>query len=627
MGQLQTTNKISFQINFFHSMKHVKNLGLLLVLIILTQLGQANTLDSLLALSKKETNTKLQCDYYLTYLGKLASTERDSALLLVQEKIASYQEEKFSYGLGRALSVEAWFLLYKAKYEESLKRAHEALAIQKEIQDTFGMALSLNRIGLANMRFNRYADAEKYIKEAMNWFVILNDSSKIDLALNNLGVLNYSQEKYNLAIAYYQQSLKIREQQNLPFYIALGLYNIGDAYLLNKQLDSAEKYLVKSHQTFLNKTPEKAAPSYLDYGLAQLYLEKKNYSKAMEFGKSGLASATKLDHTEMILVGKDLLAELLYREKNYNQAYEMLRDYLELKTQVDSTNNASNVATIEERYKNAEKEAEIAKLEAHKLEADNQIQRLRLYVVSIGSGLILLVLSALYFWLRKKQNTRIEQSDLLAKIAEAKMFALRSQMNPHFVFNCINTAQNFVINKQTEQAFNYLANFAKLLRLVLENSSKLYVPLEDELNQIKLYVELESIRFVKKFSYQIDLDAALENGVFEIPGMLLQPLIENAIGHGLINREDDLGVLKISLKLHQENILVEIEDNGVGRKRAAEIKSSKELRYASAAIPNIKERLLMLNGNSNASIQMQIIDLEENGKAMGTKVVLEIPYQ
>ncbi|MCF8448057.1 MAG: histidine kinase [Bacteroidia bacterium] len=608
-------------------MKQVKNIFLLWALFLFTYLGRANTLDSLLELSKKETNTKLQCDYYLTYLGKLSSIERDSALQLVQESISIYQAENFTYGLGRALSVEAWFLLYKAKYEESIKFGHEALAIQKDILDTFGMALSLNRIGLANMRFKRFADAEKYIKEAMHWFEVLKDSSKIDMALNNLGVLYYSQEKFDLAIVYYQQSLKIREQQKLPFYIAHGLYNIGDAFLLKKQLDSAEIYLVKSHQTFLNQTAEKAAPSYLEYGLAQLYLEKKKYPLAMHYAQNGLASATKLDHTEMILVGKELLAELLYREKKYPQAYEILRDYLELKLEIDSANNASNVATIEERYKNAEKEAEIAKLEAHKLEADNQIQRLRLYIVSIAAGLILLLLSALYFWLRKKQNTRIEQSDLLAKIAEAKMFALRAQMNPHFVFNCINTAQNFVINKQTEQAFDYLANFAKLLRLVLGNSAKLFIPLEDELNQIKLYVELEAIRFVKKFTYQIELDPALENGVYEIPGMLLQPLVENAIGHGLINREDDLGVLRISLKLHQENILVEIEDNGVGRKRAAEIQSSKELRYTSAAIPNIKERLVMLKGSSNVSIQMRIIDLEENGIATGTKVVLEIPYQ
>ncbi len=198
-------------------------------------------------------------------------------------------------------------------------------------------------------------------------------------------------------------------------------------------------------------------------------------------------------------------------------------------------------------------------------------------------------------------------------------------MNPHFIFNSINTAQNFVLNSRKEEAYEYLADFARLLRMVLENSGKTFVPVEDEVQQLRLYIELERTRFSHKFNYEIQIDPQLENGVYEIPGMLIQPLVENAIGHGLMNRKDANGKLMVSLKLSGEQILCEVIDNGIGREKAAQIKRSKDILYPSTAIPNIKERLLTLQNLTQGPMDLEITDLFEQGIPAGTRVRLLLP--
>lgn len=583
--------------------------------------------DSLLAVIKNEKDPKIQSDKYLLYLLKINPDFRDSAMKLMNEAISKYHKSQFKYGEGRALSLKAWFLLFYSHYEESLKTAHTALAIQKSISDTVGIANTLNRIGVANMQFKRYADAEKYYTQAHLKFKQLKDSGKIEMTLNNLGVLAYEQGNNLKAISFYRQSLEIRLAQKRYGWAAFALYNIGASYLREDMLDSSEFYILKSIQTFKEKTERKAVPAMVNIGAAELFNEKKMYQKAYDYGQMGLLDAEKVDHTELILQAKELLSRILFNLNRHKEAYQMQTEFLELKAKVDSSNNAATVAEVEEKYKNAEKETEIAKLKAKNLQIENKAQSLKIYAISSIAAAILLLALIVILWQRRNQKEKINLSNLNTKIAEAKMFALRAQMNPHFIFNCINTVQSFVMQNQKEQANEYLADFAKLLRLVMENSSKTYVQLDDELNQIKLYLELEAIRFERKFKYELRVDDALLNGIYEIPGMCIQPLLENAIGHGLINRNDNFGELRIELKLNNECVIIEITDNGVGRTKAAEIKASKAIRYSSAAMPNIYERLKMLKAETGQEIDLVLIDLTENGHATGTQALLTLPWR
>ena len=583
----------------------------------------AASLDSLLNAAVHEKDPLKHSEKYLFYVNKLSSDKRDSAAKLLIEYEDQCKSSNFELGYARSISLRAWFKNYDGKYEEGLKLLREAEIIHKKLNDSNGLALTFNRIGIVNLRYKRYEDAVKYVSLSLSYYEKLNDSNKIDIGYNNLGTIYVELKKYDKAIEYFKKTINLRLLSKNYYWLGYAYYNTAEAFLGMPQLDSADYYYQLSLKVFQDFTETGSVPPMVDIGVGQFYFKKGDLKQAIFYVSKGLNRAKEIDHKELILMGSKLLSDIYAEMKDFKSAYEAQFEFIAVKNFIDSTNNFSQITEIEEKYKSAEKEVEIEKLKSLKLEADNKAQNFLFYA---GSLLFILILSAVLiwiFWQRRNQFDKIKRAELNAKIAEAKMFALKAQMNPHFVFNCINTAQNFVLNNKKERAYEYLSDFAKLLRLVMENSSKLYIPVEDELQQIRLYIELESIRFEKRFGYRIFVDPELENGVYEIPGMILQPLIENAIGHGLVNRTEEGGELLLQMSLIDDRIHCEISDNGVGRKRAAEIKALKNIHYSSAAIPNIKERLIMLDGH----YKLEIIDLIENGVAIGTKVVLDLPYK
>jgi hypothetical protein len=599
-----------------------------IALLILLPLGflRAGTLDSLLQVSLNEKDPQLKCDYYLKYINKLSGVDRDSAVRM----LVHYEDScgsQFDFGRYRAQSLRAYFFCFESKYEASLRLLHEALAKQKMIHDESGVAQTMNRLGMVNNQFGRFDLAMKYLTLARLAFIRLKDTTRLDMVLNNMGSFLNGQHKDKEAIEYFRQSLAIRLGKKDYYWVGYTYFNIGSAYLGMQQMDSAKYYLERAIGTFETQTPTGKVPPMIHLGLANLYGQTGVLAKAYTEVQKGLAGAEAIGQTELLLEGKLLLSNILAEQHKYEQAFDAQREYLELKLSVDSSNNAAATAEIEARYQNSEQALQIEQLSTQKLEAENKAQRLTLY--TIGAVAILLAFGAAIslVWFRRNQREKMERSVLNTKIAEAKMFALRAQMNPHFIFNCINTAQHFIMNNQQQQAYEYLSNFAKLLRLVMENSAKTFIPLEDELQQLKLYVELEAIRFNHKFQYTLKMDSELGNGVYEIPGMLLQPIVENAIGHGLINRNDDQGTLLLQFKLQGETIVCEITDNGVGRQRAAAIKAGKNVHYRSAAIPNIRERLSVLQKETGVDVSITITDLFNDNEASGTRVILSIPYR
>jgi hypothetical protein len=611
------------QFNYLQIFTHMKKCIWFLVLMASFS-AKADVLDSLLQAAQQERNQTLQCDYYLNYIGKLARVDRDSAMLIMKV----YEDTcGFDYGKYRSQSLRAYYLCFESKYEESLRLLHEALANQKAIQDESGIAQTINRLGLANNYFGRFEQALSYLKLARAAFIKLQDTTRLDMVLNNLGAIHAGKNQEQIAIQYYRQSLAIRVQKKDYYWIGYSYYNIGQAYLTLDQLDSATYYNELAIRTFQTQTVSGEAPPMVHLGIGAVYLQINKLPEAYLETQKGLAGAEAIGQTELLLEGKLLLSKILFAQHKFKEAYEIQDAYLELKSSVDSSNNAAVVAEIEYKYKNSEQALQIEQLSTQKLDAENKAQQVKLYALEVGGILVIIVCLIILLWLRSNQREKIHHSLLNTKIAEAKMFALRAQMNPHFIFNCINTAQHFVMNNQQKEAYEYLSNFAKLLRLVMENSAKTYVPLEDELQQVKLYLELEAIRFNNQFEYTIKLDSALGEGVYEIPGMLIQPIIENAIGHGLINRKDDHGKLLLQLTLDGDKIVCTVTDNGVGREEAGRIKAGKNIHYQSAAIPNIQERLETLRAETGLAVSLMIEDLTTENGPQGTKVTLVIPHQ
>jgi len=231
------------------------------------------------------------------------------------------------------------------------------------------------------------------------------------------------------------------------------------------------------------------------------------------------------------------------------------------------------------------------------------------------------------------QNKQLEEQRIISltsefeqKIAETEISALRSQMNPHFIFNCLNSIKLYSLENDSQAASEYLTKFSRLIRLVLENSRSEKVSLEKELETLQLYIQMEAMRFKDKVKFRIRIDKDIDQQFIEIPPLLLQPFVENAIWHGLMHKEEG-GLIQIDITLPQEQLLhIEIIDDGIGREQSAAYKSKSATRNKSYGMKVTNERIELINQIYKTNTKVEIIDLKnDSGEATGTKVVLNIP--
>jgi hypothetical protein len=242
-------------------------------------------------------------------------------------------------------------------------------------------------------------------------------------------------------------------------------------------------------------------------------------------------------------------------------------------------------------------------------------------------GATLVLVGALAYWLfRRRIKVIRRQTALREHMAELEMRALRAQMNPHFIFNCLNSINRYIVKSDNATASLYLTRFAKLIRLILDNSNSKKVLLSNELEALKLYIEMERIRFDNKFDYRIIVDERVHTDSIGVPSLIIQPYVENAIWHGLLHKESN-GSLWVKIRMLDENTLeCLIEDNGVGREKAAEFRSKSATGKKSLGMKLTEDRIAVLNQYAQTNASVEIVDLADgNGTATGTRVVVIIP--
>jgi ligand-binding sensor domain-containing protein/two-component sensor histidine kinase len=254
----------------------------------------------------------------------------------------------------------------------------------------------------------------------------------------------------------------------------------------------------------------------------------------------------------------------------------------------------------------------------------------RTIMIAIFIGAVFLFFKLRENKIRKKQ---VHQTAINRQIAEIRMTALRAQMNPHFIFNSLNSIQHFIAIRENEEALSYLSKFSKLIRKILENSFENTVSISNELQLLELYIQLEQRRFDYKFDYHIDVDKKLDTENTRIPPLLIQPYIENAILHGLINK-DDKGDLWLSLEKNNGWLICKIEDNGIGRAGAQEIEQRKAAKHKSLGLKVTSDRVSTLSGLLDKKMEVIIEDLfekkqtpEETQQSAGTRVTITIPVR
>lgn len=221
-----------------------------------------------------------------------------------------------------------------------------------------------------------------------------------------------------------------------------------------------------------------------------------------------------------------------------------------------------------------------------------------------------------------------EAARIQNEITGLKSKSLRAQMNPHFIFNALNSVQDFILDHNFRESARYLTKFSRLIRLILDHSESQFVILGKEIELISYYIDMEMLRFSNKFSYSIEVDAAIDKETILIPSMILQPYIENAIWHGLMHKKNE-GTIEIHFALLPTNLIkCTIKDNGIGREASAEINKNRTKSHQSRGMDITKQQIELLRHQNNWHVKVEVIDLkDENGKAEGTEILIYFPYK
>jgi LytS/YehU family sensor histidine kinase len=376
------------------------------------------------------------------------------------------------------------------------------------------------------------------------------------------------------------------------------------------------------------------AYSLVGIGIDNINLEK--YMQAKQEFDSALSISKQIGEKDAIDYAYTWLSKWDSITGNYKQSLEdyekhiIYRDSLINEATIQKTVQAEMNFNFEQ--KQAAQKAEQDKKDALSY-AESKRQKIIILLIASVAVTLALLLFNIFSSLKttRKQKLLVEKQKVLVELQ-----ALRAQMNPHFIFNAINSIKQFIFENDTESADRHLSRFASLIRKVLENSKQESISLSEEIQMLTLYIELEMLRFANKFSYKIEVAGNVDTEKVLISPLIIQPYVENAIWHGLMHQEKH-GELLIKFEKVESPIVspqagrsydtlkCTIDDNGVGRKRSAAIK--KERNHKSMGLSITKERLEILNMINKTKMNLEFIDkTNEDGSSAGTRVELFVPY-
>jgi LytS/YehU family sensor histidine kinase len=306
------------------------------------------------------------------------------------------------------------------------------------------------------------------------------------------------------------------------------------------------------------------------------------------------------------------------RKQDFKNAYTY---YVLYKQYNDSTNQQGfqlGLANARAQFESERKEKELEFLSL-------ELEQREYMVYGLGGILFMILVIGLLIFNQFRLNSKRRITEMNHQLSEMTQQNLRQQMNPHFIFNTLNSIQYYMYQHDKISTNNYLTKFSSLMRKILENSQHTSIAIKDELDAIQLYLELETLRFKEKFDYEIHVDEDIDTLLYKIPTMLIQPYVENAIGHGLIHKEGK-GFLKIEFALHDSFINCSIEDNGIGREAAMEIRKNRNNNHNSLGTRIAEARLNLVNSLYSKTMKIRYTDLKDDtGHPAGTHVEIQIP--
>jgi tetratricopeptide (TPR) repeat protein/anti-sigma regulatory factor (Ser/Thr protein kinase) len=505
-------------------------------------------------------------------------------------------------------------------YNQAISSYQQAYDLARKSKDTIGSIRALNNIGVIYSDWKKYDLALEYYQKHLAAVKEIGDKSLVALTLNNIGNIYTELNKLDLALDNYLQSLELNRELGTKKGIMVTLRSIGRVYSEKGKYQEAIEYYEQSLK-LSDELADKPNKAYVEVKLGDLYLKQKDYPRAYPLLQDALKIIREINETSFLKDVYEILARYYYETGNYSQAYDHYKLYTEVKDTLYNRESRKELTEMQTKYETEKKEHEI-KTQQLKIEK----QRARFYYLI--SSIALLVFIAYMLFTRYKLRQKHFRTELEKKNIEIEQRLLRTQMNPHFIFNSLNSISSFISANNSGSAQTFLSKFARLMRYILDNSRKSFVPVDDEVNTLQLYMELERLRFDDKFDFSIVVEEGIDHENTYIPPMLIQPFVENSIIHGLANKPSQ-GNIRIDMKTDGRVMSCVVEDDGVGREKAMEIKKlAGKTKHKSLGMQVTQERLDLLRDKSGLDVSVRIIDLmDEAGKPGGTRVEIRLPFE
>ncbi|SMO70448.1 Tetratricopeptide repeat-containing protein [Saccharicrinis carchari] len=574
--------------------------------------------------------------------------------LLEAEELA--QKNGFNKSLAEIFTMASKRYRNRSEYGEAIKYANQALELAKKIGDTALLSNYINMAAVIYRRVDENSQAMQMHMEAMELAEQVNDTFQLSVALNGIGNVYLGLKRYHASIEYFKKSFDIAVQQNNILGLAINTNNIGEALKFTGQLDSALVYFYQSLE--YNKQINSEVGYAICYNsIGDTYRLKNDFSKALKYLKQALVLNEKTRDKINVSVSYSMLGETYLQVYDYARAIEHLKEGLNIAVEIGSkyqieacsrllarcyekTNQLQSAIghlKVAQTYKDSIfNEASLRHITVVRAKHEADKSKARIQQLNIETGLqkklilqqkrailyfvffvLALIAGSVLIYRQIKLNAGYKSILMQQRL-------LRSQMNPHFIFNALSAIQVYILENDMENSSKFLSHFARLMRQVLRSSEKEYVSLEEEKNMLNYYLKLQQLRFVQPFTYNITFDKSISETSTLIPPMITQPFVENAVEHGLKSVEKN-GLIEVRFLQDNNTLVIEIEDNGIGLSDAKMLKKG-GVKHESMAIRITNERLQMIERMTKKQCALSILDLHSNStQKSGVLVKITIP--
>ncbi len=518
---------------------------------------------------------------------------------------------------AEARNYQASVIFFAGQFNESISLYEKniVLARGKKLKSIIPKAY----LGIANIyaQTQNNAEREKYLLLFLDEAKKENNPGLTAQACFRIGIQKmFVDSNLTTVMPYLQESLKINQSLNDSLSALTVLNMIGWFYYLKHLPDSSLRYYLLSIRYC---PPSNIGGFAKPYGnIGTIYRDKKDYDSAIYY--YNLCEQYCLKTKDFYIFAglyKDM-SDMYIARGDYKKAFEY---YVAFKNSNDSLNASRYLEGLGYARAKFDTEAKEKELQLLNLRLDQQ----KYFTYGFSGFILLLLIIGVLLYYQSKNEAKRKISEMNNRLSEITHANLRQQMNPHFIFNTLNSIQYYMYQHDKIATNNYLTKFSRLIRKILENSQHTLVAVKDELDVIQLYLELETLRFKEKFIFEIIVDEEIDTLTYKVPTMLIQPYVENAVCHGLINKPDQ-GLLTITMQLCDHHICCTIEDNGIGRKAAMEIKVRKDTPHNSLGTKITESRINITNALYGTDLKVIFTDLKDGeNKPCGTRVELQLP--